>query len=198
MVDRRDERPILVPSYRVLLTNRLLSVVRPRMADKTSWTKPPARHRYGDSRLIAPPSEARLRRCGLRPPEGGGERAGEEDRSGEPEEGHVQLPRPSAQAGSAAFRCGSERTGVERRRRAHEVSTTGTGPVGAGTGARISVTCSRPCWQRGQRSMSMPVRRSMRAGADSGGAVTRAGGWARRARHRASLARRVRFAKKPK
>src|SRR5438552_4868500 len=39
------------------LTNRLLSVVRPRMADKTSWTKPPSLHRYGDSRLTAPPSE---------------------------------------------------------------------------------------------------------------------------------------------
>src|SRR5258708_2956846 len=41
------------------LTNRLLSVVRPRMADKTSWTKPPSLHRYGDSRLTAPPSEER-------------------------------------------------------------------------------------------------------------------------------------------
>src|SRR5947209_16618044 len=31
-------------------TNRLLSVVRPRMTDKTSWTKPPSLHHYGDSR----------------------------------------------------------------------------------------------------------------------------------------------------
>src|SRR5258708_11531613 len=89
------------------LTNRLLSVVRPRMADKTSWTKPPARHRYGDSRLIAPPSEARLRRCGRRPPEGGGERAGEEDGSGGAEGGHGQRPPPPAPAASAALRCGS-------------------------------------------------------------------------------------------
>src|SRR5258705_7100372 len=97
------------------LTNRLLSVVRPRMADKTSWTKPPSLHRYGDCRLTAPASEARLRRCVRRPPEGGGERAGEEGGGGGPEEGNAQLARPSSQAGRAAFPGGSEGTRAEAR-----------------------------------------------------------------------------------
>src|SRR5258708_31890992 len=99
------------------------------MAEKTSWTKPPSLHRYGDSKLTAPPSEARLRRCVLRPPEGSGERTGEEGGGGGPEEGHVQRSRPSAQAGSAAFQCGSERTGVATRRSGH-----GGSPTGAGSG----------------------------------------------------------------
>src|SRR5258705_6203932 len=81
------------------LTNRLLSVVRPRMADKTSWTKPPSLHRYGDCRLTAPASEARLRRCVRRPPEGGGERAGEGSARGGPAEGNAQPARPWRQAG---------------------------------------------------------------------------------------------------
>jgi len=45
------------------------------MADKTSWTKPPSVHGYGDSRLVAPGAEAALGRRVLAPPEGGGERA---------------------------------------------------------------------------------------------------------------------------
>src|SRR5438132_14330458 len=114
----------------VALTNRLLSVVRPRVADKTSWTKPPSLHRYGDSRLRAPPSEARLRRCVRRPPEGTVSGRARKAGGGGSEEGNAQRPRPSSQAGSAAFPCGSERTGVETRRSAHEVSTTGEGPGG--------------------------------------------------------------------
>src|SRR5258708_25201013 len=94
----------------------LLSVVGQLMGDKPCGQKPAFLHRYGESKLTAPSSEARLRRCGRRPPEGGGEPAGEEDGSGGPDEGDAQRPRPSSQAGSAAFRCGSERTGVETQR----------------------------------------------------------------------------------
>src|SRR5258708_39472285 len=104
------------------------------MADKTSWTKPPSLHRYGDSKLTAPPSEARLRRCVLRPPEGSGERTGEEGGGGGPEEGHVQRSRPSAQAGGAAFQGGSEPAGGGTRPRAPRGATTRQGRGGAGPG----------------------------------------------------------------
>src|SRR3990172_6861835 len=61
------------------------------------------------------------------------------------------------------------------------------GPTAAGaphdvsqTGGRISVTRSRPRWQTGQRSISSPVRRSIRAragsGAGGGGGGGRGGG----------------------
>src|SRR5258708_40282743 len=104
------------------------------MADKTSWTKPPSLHRYGDSKLTAPPSEARLRRCVLRPPEGSGERTGEEGGGGGPEEGHVQRSRPSAQAGGAGFQWGKGRAGGAARRGGHGVAPTGAGRGGAGPG----------------------------------------------------------------
>src|SRR6266705_4030963 len=56
-------------------TNRLLSVVRPRMADKTSWTKPPSLHHYGDSRGGDRRAEAAFDPRGRPPPEGGGTRS---------------------------------------------------------------------------------------------------------------------------
>ncbi len=69
----------ILPVYRhdqpVGPTNRLLSVVRPRMTDKTSWTKPPSLHHYGDSRGGDRRAEAAFDPRGRPPPDGGGTRS---------------------------------------------------------------------------------------------------------------------------
>lgn len=80
----------------------------------------------------------------------------------------------------------------------HDVSRIGTGRAGRSTVGRISVTRSRPRWQTAQSSMSIPVRRSIRVCTDSIGRSAGAGGWSRTCRHRASVAWRVRLARRPK
>src|SRR5712691_8853102 len=96
------------------------------MADKTSWTKPPSVHRYGDSRLVGPGAEAALGRRVLAPPEGGGERAAGRGRVSAAREGHARPPPASQQTGSAGSQRGIGRTRVGRGRSAHEVSTSRT------------------------------------------------------------------------
>ena len=91
---------------------------------------------------------------------------------------------------------GAEITGAEGERLIRAgIRGTRWGPAAAGqphdvsqTGGRISVTRSRPRWQTGQRSISSPVRRSIRARTDSVAGVAGAGGWASRRRQRASFA----------
>jgi hypothetical protein len=61
-----------------------------------------------------------------------------------------------------------DRDQASRRRvrvadRAHELSQIGVRRGGRGADGRMAETCTRPCWQTGQRSMSMPVKRSIRA-----------------------------------
>src|SRR5437899_4867365 len=154
------------------------------MTDKTSWTKPPSLHRYGDSRPAVGGVEGASGSPPPPPPEGGAEpkRATDVQRSGAEASGRG--PPGAEQKGSAGSWSGIGRTGAGRRRRDHDVSTTGTHRVGGDAGARISVTCSRPCWHTGQRSMWIPVSRRMRAGTDSIAEAAGAG-WASRARHRA-------------
>ena len=91
---------------------------------------------------------------------------------------------------------GAEITGAEGERLIRAgIRETRWGPTAAGaphdvsqTGGRISVTRSRPRWQTGQRSISSPVRRSIRARTDSVAGGAGAGGWASRRRQRASFA----------
>src|SRR5436309_15245822 len=143
------------------------------MTDKTSWTKPPSLHRYGDSRPAvggaedasgsppAPPLE-----CGDEPRRSSGAQRSGTEASG-------RGPPGAEQRGSAGSWSGIGRTGAGRGRRDHDVSTIGTPRVGGDVGARISVTCSRPCWHTGQRAMSIPVSRRMTADTDS---IAEAGG----------------------
>src|SRR2546425_2460951 len=143
------------------------------MTDKTSWTKPPSLHRYGDSRLAVGGAEGASGSPPPPPPEGGDElrRPPGAERPGAEASGRG--PPGAEQRGSAGSWSGNGWTGAGRRRRDHDVSTTGTPRVGGDVGARIWVTCSWPCWHTGQRSMSIPVSRRMRAATDS---ITEAGG----------------------
>jgi len=93
------------------LTNRLLSVVRPRMADKTSWTKPPSVHHYGDSRGGARRAEAVCGPRGRPPPEGGGTRSSDRGgadaasgRDARPSSAWGQTANPASRSGSGRGR----------------------------------------------------------------------------------------------
>jgi hypothetical protein len=114
------------------------------MTDKTSWTKPPSLHRYGDSRPAGCGAEGVSGSPPPPPPEGGDEprRPTGAQRSGAEASGRG--PPGAEQKGSAGSWSGIGRPGARRRRRDHDVSTTGTPRVGGDVGARISVTCSRP------------------------------------------------------
>jgi hypothetical protein len=85
--------------------------------------------------------------------------------------------------------------GAASRGQAHEVSTIGTGRAPGRTTATIR---RHPTRHTGHRVRSTPVNRCRRAAPDSGGLGGGGGGTARSARHRASLARRPRFARTPK
>src|SRR5207245_1778503 len=95
------------------------------MADKTSWTKPPPVHRYGDSKLAEcdaesasgppvppPPQDCDERSQGSRgPARGGGEM--------------IDRKRASSEWGTQIL-VGIRRAGVGRQWRGHDVSTRGT------------------------------------------------------------------------
>src|SRR5712691_10671389 len=85
------------------------------MTDKTSWTKPPFRHRYGDSRLAVWGAEGVLGSPPPPPPEGGEEprRPTGAERPGAAASGRA--PPGAEQRGSAGSWSGIGRTGVPVR-----------------------------------------------------------------------------------
>src|SRR5947199_7410273 len=107
------------------------------MTDKTSWTKPPSLHRYGDSRLAVGGAEDASGSPPRRPLEGGDEprRPTGAQRSGAEASGRG--PPDAEQRKSAGSWSGIGRTRAGRRRHDHDVSTTGTHRGGGDAGARI-------------------------------------------------------------
>src|SRR5206468_7185915 len=110
------------------------------MTDKTSWTKPPSVHRYGDSRPAGCSAEGASGSPPPPPAEGGDGPRQQTSVQRAGAEASGPAPPRAEQRGSAGFW-----SRIGRRRRDHDVSTTGTHRVGGEVGARLSVTCSRPC-----------------------------------------------------
>jgi hypothetical protein len=167
------------------------------MADKPVGRNPRARMAYGDSIAARGRLEAGAASAGadVRRP-GRVERRGADGSDGVAQRcARVVGGRRGAQGRTAAASPAPRSAG--RRCRGVGDAASGGIPGWQGRGqpfnlAELALLADR------QRSMSMPVTRSMRAWADSGGAGVGGGGWARRARHWASLGARWRLASRPK